>query len=60
MKNLGIAYMQLPPGCRSFAAHFHYAHEETIDVREGKGRLPLTEYKIDILLARRKLLYEET
>jgi uncharacterized cupin superfamily protein len=59
-EKLGCSLYPLPPGCRSFPEHFHYANEEVIYVLEEKGRLRLAGEEIDILLARGKLVYEET
>lgn len=40
-KKLGCSLYELPPGCRSWPYHYHYANEEAIYFLEGTGTLRL-------------------
>lgn len=41
-KKLGCSLYELPPDCRSWPYHYHYANEEAIYVLEGTGTLRLS------------------
>lgn len=47
-EKLGCSLYEVPPGCRAFPYHYHYANEEAIYVLEGKGTLQLVGEEVEI------------
>jgi hypothetical protein len=45
---LGCSLYEVPPGCKSWPYHYHYANEEAIYVLEGRGTLRLDGEEIAI------------
>ena len=53
-EKLGCSLYELPPGCRSWPYHYHYANEEAIYILGGKGTLRLAgEGRIKLIFRRR-------
>ncbi|MDP8963292.1 MAG: cupin domain-containing protein [Cyanobacteriota bacterium] len=47
-EKLGCSLYEVPPGCKSWPYHYHYANEEAIYVLAGKGTLRLNGEEIAI------------
>lgn len=47
-QKLGCSLIEIPPDCRSWPYHYHYANEEAIYVLEGTGTLRLNGEEIVI------------
>jgi len=47
-EKLGCSLYEVPPGCRSWPYHYHYANEEAIYVLEGRGTLRMAGEEIAI------------
>ncbi len=47
-EKLGCSLYEVPPGCRAFPFHYHYANEEAIYVLQGTGTLRLAGKEVAI------------
>ncbi|MGE5659157.1 MAG: cupin domain-containing protein [Actinomycetota bacterium] len=47
-QKLGCSLYELPPGCRSWPYHYHYANEEAIYILAGTGTLRLAGEEIAV------------
>ena len=47
-QQLGVSFMELPPGARAWPRHYHAANEEGLYILEGRGLVRLGEVEIEI------------
>jgi uncharacterized cupin superfamily protein len=45
---IGVGIDELPPGCQSNQAHYHYAEEEHVWILEGRATLRLGDERIEM------------
>jgi uncharacterized cupin superfamily protein len=47
-QQLGVSYMELPPGARAWPRHFHAANEEGVYILAGRGRVRIGEVEVEV------------
>lgn len=47
-QQLGVSYMELPPGARAWPRHYHAANEEGLYILAGRGRVRLGEAEVEV------------